>query len=188
MQVQIGISNHHVHLTKEDFEILFGIGKTLDNIKDLKQPGQYASSFKVDIKTEKSTIKGLRILGPLRSYTQVEISKTDSYILGINPPVRESGHLNQASIVTIIGPNGEVTKPCAIIANRHIHINQKTREELGLVNIDEVKVSIGGEKGVTLEHVSIKEQEPSYFELHLDTDDANSSLTKQDDFATIIKY
>lgn len=188
MRIQIGISNRHVHLTEEDFKILFGNDSILENIKDLKQPGQYASGSKVDIETEKNMIKGLRVLGPLRNYTQVELSKTDSYSLGINPPVRESGNLNGASTVTIIGPNGKITKPCAIIANRHIHIDHKTREELGLLNIDEVQVRVEGEKGVTFEHVSIKEQEPSYFEMHLDTDDANAALIKQDDFGTIIKY
>lgn len=188
MKIQIGISNHHVHLTEEDFKILFGNDATLESIKDLKQPGQYASGSKVDIETEKATLNGLRVLGPLRSYTQVEISKTDSYTLGINPPVRESGKLAGASIVTIIGPKGKVTKPCAIIANRHIHIDHKTREELDLLDVEEVKVKVGGEKGVTFDHVSIKEQEPSYFEMHLDTDDANGALIKQDDYGEIIKY
>ena len=93
--------------------------------KDLKQPGQFASTAIVSIKTEKTTLGKFRILGPCRSYTQVEVSRTDSFALGIDPPIRESGHLDGAAVVTIVGPEGEVTKPCCIIANRHIHITEE---------------------------------------------------------------
>lgn len=186
MKVSIGISNHHVHVTEEDLKLLFGEDAILDELKPLKQIGQYASSLKVTVETEKGTIANLRILGPCRSYTQVELSKTDCYLLGIDAPVRTSGQLENAAPVRLVGPVGTITRACAIIADRHIHIDHKMREELGLLDITEVSVRVGSEKASVLEHVQLKEAEPSYFEMHLDTDDANACLLKQGDFGEII--
>ena len=180
MKVLLGISNRHVHLTEEDYKVLFG-DEPLGKVKDLVQPGQFSSDKKVSIKTEKRTIDGVRLLGPLRSYTQVEISKTDSFSLGVNPPVRNSGDLEGAAEVTIIGPNGEVTKPCCIIANRHLHINPKQREELGLIGVEKVCAKVEGEKTTIFDDVWIKESEDYTLELHLDTDDGNGSLAKTGD-------
>ena len=175
MKVILGISNRHVHLTEEDYKILFG-NEPLNKVKDLVQPGQFSSDKKVSIKTEKRTIDNVRLLGPLRSYTQVEVSKTDSFGLGIDPPIRNSGDLENAAVVTIVGPNGEVTKPCCIIANRHLHINPQQRQELGLVGVDKVSCIIPGEKATRFDNVWIKESEDYTLELHLDTDDRNGSL------------
>lgn len=185
MKVILGISNRHVHLTEEDYKILFG-DEPLGKVKDLVQPGQYASDKKVTIKTEKKAFDGVRLLGPLRSYTQVEISKTDSFALGLNPPIRNSGDLEGAATITIVGPKGEVTKPCCILANRHLHINPKEREENGLVGIDKVKAKIVSEKTTIFEDVFIKESEDFTLELHLDTDDGNGSLGKTGDEVEII--
>jgi len=185
VKVLLGISNRHVHLTEEDYKILFG-DEPLGKVKDLVQPGQFSSDKKVTIKTEKRAIDGVRLLGPLRSYTQVEISKTDSFSLGINPPVRNSGDLENAAVVTIIGPNGEVTKPCCIIANRHLHINPTQRKELGLVGIEKVQAKVVGEKTTTFDDVWIKESEDYTLELHLDTDDGNGSLAKTGDEIEVI--
>lgn len=185
MKITVGISNRHVHITKEDLITLFG-KEELTWFKNLKQPGQFASDEKVSIKTEKGQLDNLRILGPTRNYTQVEVSKTDCFTLGINPPVRTSGDLEGAAELTIIGPKGQVTKNCAIIANRHIHINKEQRKEFGLEGIDVVKVKTFGEKSTTFDNVYIKEAEPSYFEIHLDTDDANASLLKNDEEVEII--
>ena len=180
MKVLLGVSNRHVHLTEEDYKTLFG-DEPLNKVKDLVQPGQFSSDKKVSIKTEKRTIENVRLLGPLRSYTQVEISKTDSFALGINPPVRNSGELDGAEVVTIIGPNGEVTKPCCIIANRHLHISPSQREELGLVGIDKVYAKSVGEKETIFGDVYIKESPDYTLELHLDTDDGNGALAKTGD-------
>ncbi|MBR4671711.1 MAG: propanediol utilization protein [Bacilli bacterium] len=177
MKVILGISNRHVHLTEEDYKILFG-NEPLNKVKDLVQPGQFSSDKKVSIKTEKRTIDNVRLLGPLRSYTQVEVSKTDSFSLGIDPPVRNSGDLEGAAVVTIVGPMGEVTKPCCIIANRHLHINPAQRRELGLVGIDKINAKWVGEKTTIFEDVYIKESEDYTLELHLDTDDGNGALAK----------
>lgn len=187
MKVTIGVSNRHVHLCKKDFEILFGNNTKLEKSKDLTQPGEFASTSKLIIKTEKSEISGVRVLGPLRNYTQVEISKTDAFKLGINPPVRDSGDLENSEKVTLVGSCGSIDleKGC-IIATRHIHITSKARKEYNLENVDFVNVRVTGIKGGTLEHVSLKESENYKFEMHIDTDDANAHLIKQGDIATIL--
>lgn len=185
MQVKIGVSNRHIHLCKEDFDILFG-NIEMEKVKDLVQKGEFASNLVVEIATEKSKISKVRLLGPLRPYTQVEISKTDCYALGIDPPVRNSGDLSSASVVTIIGPNGTVTKPCAIIANRHLHINHDDRIALGLENIEKIQIKAGSLKSAILDSVYIKETKEGVLELHLDTDDANANLIKSGDLADLI--
>lgn len=185
MKVSVGISNHHVHLNHEDYKILFK-DEEMTVRNNLNQPGQFASNLLVNVVTPKGEIKNLRVLGPCRSYTQVEVSKTDSYKLGINPPVRDSGDLNGASLVTIVGPYGSVEKNAAIIANRHIHVNEEIRKENNLVGISEVKIKINGEKSGVLENVYLKDIQEAYFELHLDTDDANAFLLKNNDEVEII--
>lgn len=187
MKISIGVSNRHIHLSKEDLECLFGEGYKLKVLKPINQPGQFAATDKVTIKTDKSEIAGVRILGPIRNYTQVEISKTDAFKLGLNPPIRTSGDLEGSSQVSIIGPKGilNLSKGC-IIADRHIHITPKLRKELGLENVKEVSLKVSGIKGGILEHVNLKEAEESYFEVHLDTDDANGHLINNGDEAEII--
>ena len=185
MKVLLGISNRHVHLTEEDYKTLFG-DAPLENIKDLVQPGEFASNQKVSIKTEKNTINNVRLLGPLRKYSQVEISKTDSFTLGIKPPVRNSGDLDDAAEVTIVGPNGEVTKKCCIIAARHLHINTNDLEKYNLVGVEKVKAKIASEKATIFDDVYVKASPNYELELHLDTDDGNGSLAKTGDEVEII--
>lgn len=187
MEVSIGVSNRHVHLTEEDLNILFGDGYKLEELKKINQPGQFASTAKVTLKTEKSTIENVRVLGPVRSYTQVEISKTDAFKLGLNPPVRTSGDLEGSSPITIVGPKGEIklNQGC-IIADRHIHINPKQMELYGLEGLEKVAVLVGGIKGGILYNVNLKVSEDSYYELHVDTDDANAHFIKDGDIGHII--
>lgn len=185
MKITVGVSNRHVHLTQEDFFTLFG-NYDMEKLKDLVQVGEFASTSKLTIKTEKSEIDNVRVLGPFRGYTQVEISKTDAYKLGLNPPVRNSGDLEGASEITIVGPNGEVTKKCCIIATRHIHINKEDREKLGLTNKEYVSVRVGSEKAAVLENVFIKESPNGVLEFHIDTDDANANLIKSGEIAEVI--
>lgn len=185
IDMNVGISNRHVHLTEDDFKKLFN-NKELEVVKFLNQPGQFASNLKVTIKTEKSEISGVRVLGPLRDYTQVEITKTDAYKLGLNPPVRESGNLKGSEDITIIGDNEITLKECTIIATRHIHAS---KEDLVKYNLDaskKYKVKINGEKGGIINNVSIKVSDKAFFEMHLDTDDGNGHLLKCGDTATII--
>lgn len=187
MKVNIGVSNRHVHLTLEHLEILFGKDFILEKKNDLKQPGQYASISTVTIKTFKSEINNVRVLGPIRPYTQVEISRTDAYKLGINPPIRDSGDLKNSSPITIIGPNGtiELEEGC-IIPTRHIHILPEQIKMYGLEGKDIVSVKIDGEKGGILNNVHLKVSDEAFFELHLDTDDANAHLIKNEDIGEIV--
>lgn len=185
MNIKIGVSNHHIHLSNEDYKVLFGDRK-IEKLKDLVQVGEFASNQVVEIETEKAKIGKVRFLGPIRPYTQVELSKTDCYTLGINTPVRASGDLTDAATVTIIGPCGSVTKPCAIIANRHIHMDHKTRVNLGLEKIEKVSVSVGDEKSSILNDVYIKETPNGVLEMHIDTDDANACLLKSGDIAKLL--
>lgn len=185
MKISVGISNHHIHLTSDDYKILFK-DKEFSVRNELKQPGQFASNLRVSIETEKGRLDNIIVVGPVREYTQVEISKTDSYKLGINPPVRDSGDLEDASVVKIIGSDGFIVKPCAIIANRHIHVDSNIRKKYNLEGIKEVSLKIYGEKSGIIDHVHLKDSNEAYFEAHLDTDDANAFLLNNDDEVEII--
>ena len=178
MNVRIGVSNRHVHLKKEDFIKLFGVDELIKD-KDLYQPGQFASIHKVTIKTLKSEIKNVRVLGPFRNYTQIEISKTDSYTLGINPPVRTSGDLDGSEVVTLIGPYGEIETNGCIIADRHIHISKEDKIKYNLGDV--VSVLVGNEKKSILYDVYLKVADGALMEMHIDTDDANGNFVKTGD-------
>lgn len=187
MKVTIGISNRHVHLTEEHLKILFGDDYELTVYKPINQPGQFASNSFVNIKTDKATIEHVRVIGPVRDYTQVEISRTDAYQLGINPPVRDSGDLDNSETVTLIGPNGTLLATnSTIIADRHIHVTKEHRKLYGLEDKEYVSVLVPGEKGGILSNVRIKETEKAYYEMHIDTDDANAFLIKNGDVVEII--
>lgn len=188
MKVSVGISARHVHLTDEHFQILFGEGATLEALKPIHQSNQFASKQTVTIETEKGKFENVRIVGPIRDYTQVEISQTDAYQLGIHPPIRDSSDIKESAPITIIGPAGTIklNEGC-ILANRHIHITPKQMELYGLTGLKEVHVQIYGEKGGILSHVFLKVDEDSYFELHLDTDDANAFQVHNGDIVTILE-
>ena len=187
MKVTVGVSNRHVHLTKSDLETLFGIGHELTKVKDINQPGQFASAEMVTLKTEKNEIKKVRVLGPVRPYTQVEISKTDAFTLGLKPPMRESGDVVGSAPITLIGPNGTIDlKEGCIIATRHIHATKEDAKRLGLEGIDKVSVRVGGEKGGVMENVSVRVADNSYYEMHIDTDDANAHFISNGDEVEII--
>lgn len=188
MEVKIGVSNRHVHLTQDTLEKLFGEGHVLTEDRPLSQLGQFASTDKVTLKTEKNEIGNVRILGPVRKYNQVEISKTDSYTLGLKPPVRNSGDLENSEKVTLVGPCGEVTiENGVIIAARHIHINTEDLEKYGLYENQIVQVKVNTEKGGIMENVTIK-SDPTYtLEMHIDTDDANAFLLGNGSIVEVIK-
>ncbi len=185
MKVRVKVSARHVHLNQKDFYYLFP-DKQLEIDFDLSQKGQFASTLYVDLEANGEKIEHVRILGPIREYTQVEISCTDAYKLKLNPPVRDSGALNNAAIITICNEERKITRDCCIIANRHIHIDQKTRHELGLEEINKVKLMVPGIKGGILDNVFIKERDDFVYEAHLDVDDANSHLIKNNSELEII--
>ncbi len=187
MKVSIGVSNRHVHLTKEHLKILFGDDYKLEKKNDLTQPGQFSSTYVVTLKTEKDEINNVRVLGPERNYTQVEISKTDAYKLGLNPPIRNSGDLIGSSPITIVGPKGSVDLNYGcIIATRHIHILESQIKLYGLEGKETVNVKLNGEKGGIITNVYLKVSDEAFFELHLDLDDANAHLIKNGDIGEIL--
>lgn len=185
IKVPVGISNRHVHLTKEIYEKLFDEELTVKNY--LNQQGEFASNQTLTIKTDTSTIENVRVLGPFRNYNQVEVLKSDSRKLGINPPVRNSGDLNNSETITLIGSTGEVTlKNACIIATRHIHMNLNKALELNFSNNQKVQVKIKGEKGGIVDAV-IKITDNGYFEMHIDVDDANAFLINNSDEVEILR-
>lgn len=186
MEVVIGISNRHVHLTEEDYKKLFG-DLEFTKYKDLNQPGQYSSNSFVTLKNDDREIQRVRVIGPLRDYTQVEISQTDARQLKINPPVRTSGDLKGSASITLVGPKGQIDldEGC-IIAERHIHILEEQAKLYGLIDKEVVSVLLPGEKGGVINNVHLKIAPNSYYEMHLDTDDANAHLLKNGDIGIII--
>ena len=175
--IPVGVSNRHIHLTREHLDILFGAEYELTPLKDLSQPGQYACKEQLTlIGPSLRAIEGVRVLGPLRKASQVEISRTDSYTLKVKPPVRESGDLSGSAPITIVGPKGIVQlKEGCIIANRHIHMSPADGEKYGVSDGDYVAVqTVGDGKRTTLYDVQIRVSDKFVLEMHLDTDDANA--------------
>lgn len=186
MNVKIGVSARHIHLTKEDLDTLFGENYELNKFRHLTQNDD-ACEETLKIKTEKGEIDNVRVLYPSRSYTQIEISKTDSYALGINPPVRNSGDVMDSAPITLVGPKGELYKPYGcIIAARHLHLNPSEAEKLGLKENDIVKLKITGEKGGLLYNVHVKIKDIYQMEVHIDLDDANAQLIRNGDEGELI--
>lgn len=187
--VPIGISNRHIHLSTADVETLFGKGYTLTKLKDLSQPGQYACKETLTIVgPSMRPIEGVRVLGPERKKTQVEISRTDSFQLKLKPPVRESGKTENSAPITIIGPKGVISldEGC-IIANRHIHMSEQEGERFGVKDCDYVTVELSGERRTRFYDVQIRVHKDFRLEMHIDTDDANAAGVKNGDLATIVK-
>ena len=178
-KILVGISNRHVHLTKEVYDMLFDEEISVKNY--LNQPGEFASNQTLTIMTPKSKIENVRVLGPFRKYNQVEISKSDAYLLGINPPVRTSGDLNNSETITLVNNDKSITLTNAcIIANRHIHMSEAKAEELGVVNNQPINIKVDGDKGGIMTTYA-KVTHDGYFELHIDRDDANAFLINNND-------
>lgn len=183
MKVKVGVSLRHIHLTEEDYNILFD--EEIKIKKHLNQPGQFAACEQVTIENNGRTLENVRVVGPFRSYTQVEISRTDAYFLKLNPPVKESGDLEGAEEIIIKTEKGQISRKAVILAERHIHITKKEREKYGL-DKDVYKIKVKGEKGGILDNIFIKENDNYSFEMHIDSDDANAFNIKQNDEVEII--
>lgn len=188
MKVKIGVSARHIHICEKDFRYLFGDDAYLIIKNDLSQGGEFSCEQTVTLKTEKNEIRNVRILGPFRNKTQVEISKTDAYLLGLNPPVRISDDLSGSEKITLCHNDKQLhlNEGC-IIAARHIHMSEKDSYRLGYYHNQKVKVRIFGEKAAILENVYIQVKESFSLELHLDTDDANAVLVTNGDVCEVIK-
>lgn len=189
MKVKLGVSNRHVHLTEENYRKLFG-DEPLNVVRYLNQPGQFASDKFVTLKNGDREIKHVRVLGPIRDYSQVEISRTDSYTLKLDPPIRNSADLKDSAPITIVneenGKEVHLDEGC-IIATRHLHVHPDEAKEYGLEDAKKVKIRINGEKSGILENVHMRISKRASYELHLDTDDGNAFNVKTGDEVEIIE-
>jgi len=186
--VPVGVSARHVHLSRQHMDILFGTDSQLSKKKDL-MGGQFAAQECVTILGAKlNSMENVRILGPLRNESQIEISKTDSMKLGLKAPVRESGKLKDSSPITLVGPNGAValTQGC-IVAKRHIHMSIEEGKEFGVQNNQIVNVKVPGQRGGLLGNVQIRIDSTYSLEMHIDTDEANAMEIKCGSYLEIVK-
>ena len=185
--VPIGVSARHIHLTQEHVEILFGEGYHLTKFKEL-MGGQFASNEKVTIVGLKlRAIENVRVLGPVRKNTQVEISATDAISLGVKAPIRESGNIAGSAPIAIIGPKGAVylNEGC-IVAKRHIHMAPKDAMAGGVHDGDIVSVKADNERGTIFNNVQIRVDDSFTLEMHIDTDEANAAQIKSGDTVRIV--
>jgi putative phosphotransacetylase len=186
--VETGISNKHLHLSEAHIATLFGAGHKLTPIKDLKQPGQYAADERVDIVGPKGALRGIRVLGPARKETQVELAVTDARAIGLTPPVRESGKLEDTPGVKLVGPAGEVNLDHGvIIALRHIHLSPDQAKAAGVKDQDIVDVKTSGARPLVFEDVLIRSGDAHLREFHIDTDEGNAAGLGSGDLVEIIK-
>jgi len=187
MNIPIEISARHVHLSKFDLEALFGRGFELSKLKDLSQTGQFASKQTVKLVGPGGEIDKVRILGPCRKETQVEVSETEARLLGLYPPVRDSGNLTDTPGIKIIGPIGEIILTHGVIlALRHIHIDPATAALLGVKNYDRVKVDTIGPRDLIFENILIRVDPSFKLAMHIDTDEANAAGINSDNHLGLI--
>ena len=172
----VAVSGRHVHLSAASLKALFGDGYALTVDKPLRQPGNWAARERVTLIGPKGRIEHVAILGPLRKATQIEVSRTDSFALGIDAPVRDSGHLDGTPTIRIAGPAGQIDTDGLIVAARHIHINPDDASAMGLHDGQEVQVRIGeGERALTFGRTLVRVQPTAFTEMHIDTDEANAA-------------
>lgn len=176
IKIKIEVSARHAHLTRHDLEKLFGDGYELTSDKDLSQPGQFAATDTVTLVGSKRSIENVRVMGPCRQHTQVEISKSDSFFLGSPAPVRLSGKVIGSGAIKIIGPKGEIElKEGLIVAKRHLHLNKEQAHELGVANAQTVKIEIDGPRALVFDEVEVRVNEDFDAAFHVDTDEANAA-------------
>ena len=190
LSIPIGISARHLHICQEDLETLFGKGAQLSKLRDLKQPGEFAANETVTVVgPNRRMFEKVRILGPTRPRTQVELSFTDGRFLGIDLPHRISGNIENSAPITLIGPEGVVRlTEGAIRAKRHLHCNPQDAARLGIRDGQEVGVKTQGDVGVTFNHVVVRIKENLKLDMHVDTDEANAAgLNKTNSVGTLLK-
>ena len=173
--VPVASSARHIHLCRADVEALFGAGYQLKHFRNLSQPGQFACQEQLTVVGPKGELKKVRVLGPERKATQVEIALTDSFALGIRPPVRMSGKTAGTPGCTLVGPNGSVTiKEGVIVAARHLHLSKAQAALFGLSDGQVVRLRSEGGRASVLENVVVRAGDGHDMEVHIDTDEANA--------------
>ena len=185
--IPVGVSNRHVHLCQEDWDILFP-NQAITKKSDLKQTGEFASEQTVTLVGPKGVIQNVRVLGPLSKQSQVEVSLTDARTLGIKPPIVLSGHLESAVEITLCTENGEITKPICIAAKRHIHMSPDDAKRLNVNDGDSVNVELQTPERTTVFGDVIVRAVPGFvLELHIDTDEANAANVQGTVMARIVQ-
>lgn len=176
-QVLVETSARHVHLTREALDILFGEGYELTNKKDLSQPGQFACVERVTVVGPKKSLPNVSILGPVRPYTQIELSLTDARSIGVTAPVRESGDLEGAGACKLIGPKGEVeVEHGVIIAKRHIHATPEDAQKYGVTDKQIVRVKVNSaDRTLVFDDVIVRVSTKYAWAMHIDTDESNAA-------------
>lgn len=182
-EIKIGVSNRHVHLTESDYQMLFD--EPLEVVYKLNQIGEFASNQYLTIKNGDKVIERVRVVGPLRKYTQIEVSKSDARKLDLNPPVRSSGDIKDSETITLETPKSSIERIGCVIADRHVHMSPSDAIKYNVVNGQDVKVRVGGPKSGIMD-AKIKVGETGYYEFHVDTDDANAFQLENNDSATLI--
>ncbi|MGG1675331.1 phosphate propanoyltransferase [Neobacillus sp. NRS-1170] len=186
-QVPIAASNRHIHLSPEHVERLFGRGYQLNKLKDLSQPNQFAAKETVTLIGPKGKIPNVRVLGPSRGNTQVEVSLFDGFTIGVKPPVRNSGDIKGSESITIQGPRGQITiNEGLICAARHIHMHTSDGEAFGVEDGDVVQVKVDGPRGITFSNVLIRVSPKYKLEMHIDLDEANAANIKNGQLGEIV--
>ena len=185
-KIVVMLSNRHAHLTPAALEVLFGSGYELRLHRDLGG-GEFAAKETIDIATDHGRINNLRVFGPLRNYTQVELLKSDCYQLQIDPPIAMSGDLEAAVPLTLIGPKGEMTLNCGIIAQRHVHLLPETAAALGVKPGDKISLMAEGARSIVFNNVGIKLYPGPVDLAHLDLDEGNAANLSNGDFLFIVR-
>ncbi|MBQ8151956.1 MAG: phosphate propanoyltransferase [Firmicutes bacterium] len=186
--IPVGISNRHIHLSQADLDTLFGPGHELTRIKDLKQPGQFACKETLTVVGPKGAIEKIRVLGPVRKATQVELLLGDSFKVGVKPPIRMSGDLAGTPGVTLVGPKGTVVlSEGTMVAQRHIHMTAAEAAAYGVHDGQIVSIEFGGTRSGVLNNVAIRAGEGHALECHVDTEEANALAITSDTTFKLIK-
>ncbi len=184
--IPIGVSARHIHLSPEHIHVLFGSGYELSSMKPLSQPDQFAAEETVAVAGPKGRFEEVRILGPARGKTQLEISRTDAFQLGIDPPVRLSGQTEGTPGIRIIGPEGELEiDQGVIVAARHIHLHTRDAMAMNIDDRQKVRVRVEGERGVVFDNVVCRVSDRFALDMHIDTDEANAAGIRTGDTGII---
>lgn len=187
-QVKIGVSQRHVHLSREDLDALFGKGYELTKKKTLMGREFASEEFVTLVGPSLKAIEKVRVLGPVRKHTQVEISRTDTFLLKVSPPVRPSGEIEGSGRIVLVGPKGSIyLKEGVIIANRHIHLTPAYAAKHNIKDNDRVDVLVEGIKPTKFYDVQVRVRDDFNVEMHIDTDDANSAGLRNGDVVKILK-
>lgn len=187
-KIPAAVSNRHVHLSREHAMLLFA-NDQLTNIKALSQPGQYACAEQVLLAGPKGAIASVRVLGPTRGKTQIELSATDCSKLGIQAPLRQSGDISGSAAITIIGPQGAIIlKEGAIIAERHIHMHPTDANRFKLIDGERVSVRTSGPRGLIFNDVLVRVSSAYKLEMHIDFDEANAAGISSNDLVEVFKF